>query len=172
MIVVEPEEGLPRVDREFYIGQNEAYTKQRPGTPGPREFDFDAILREEPSYVIFNGAFNALTRERFGAMQAKVGETVRVFMVNTGPNLLSSLHPIGNIWSRAWMLGALASPAMRFSQSVPVPAGNAIVADMELPVPPIIKIVDHALTRAVSKGAVAEIVVTGESNPEIFKAGT
>ena len=170
MIVVEPEEGLPRVDREFYIGQNETYTKQRPGTLGPREFDFDAILREDPSYVIFNGAFNALTRERFGPMHAKVGESVRIFMVNSGPNLLSSLHPIGNIWSRAWIMGALAMPPMRFLQSVPVPPGNAIVADMDLPVPQTIKIVDHAMTRAVSKGVVAEIEVTGAPNPEVFKA--
>ncbi|HJU29784.1 MAG TPA: copper-containing nitrite reductase, partial [Candidatus Binataceae bacterium] len=172
MIVVEPEEGLPRVDHEFYIGQSETYTKQRPGTPGPRDFDFDAILREDPTYVVFNGAFNALTRDRLGAMQAKVGESVRIFMVNTGPNLLSSLHPIGNIWSRAWIMGALAMPPMRFLQSVPVPPGNAIVADMELPIPQTIKIVDHAMTRAVSKGAVAEIEVTGEPNPEVFRAET
>ncbi|MGH7934884.1 MAG: copper-containing nitrite reductase [Candidatus Binataceae bacterium] len=171
MIVVEPEEGLPHVDREFYIGQNETYTKQRPGTPGPREFDFEAILRENPAYVIFNGAMNSLTAKHFGAMQAKVGESVRVFMVNGGPNLLSSLHPIGNIWLRVWLLGALAMPPMRFLQSVPVPPGNAIVADMKLPVPQTIKIVDHAMTRAVSQGAVAEIEVTGKPNPEIFKAG-
>lgn len=170
MIVVEPEEGLPHVDREFYIGQNETYTKQRPGTPGPREFDFEAILREDPSYVIFNGAMNALTAKRFGAMRAKVGESVRIFMVNGGPNLLSSLHPIGNIWSRAWIMGALAMPPMRFLQSVPIPPGNAIVADMELPVPQTIKIVDHAMTRAVRQVAVAEIEVTGKSNPDIFKA--
>jgi nitrite reductase (NO-forming) len=169
MIVVEPEAGLPHVDREFYIGQNETYTKQRPGTPGPRDFDFDAILQENPSYVIFNGAMNALTAKHFGAMQANVGESVRVFMVNGGPNLLSSLHPIGNIWSRVWIMGALAMPPMRFLQSVPVPPGNAIVADMELPVPQTIKIVDHAMTRAVSQGAVAEIEVTGEPNLEIFK---
>jgi nitrite reductase (NO-forming) len=170
MIVVEPERGLPRVDREFYIGQNETYTKQVPGTPGPREFDSERLLNENPTYVIFNGAFNALTGKRFGAMQAKVGETVRVFMVNGGPNLLSSLHPIGNIWSRVWFMGALAMPSMPFLQSVPVPPGNAIVADMELPVPQTIKIVDHAMTRALSKGAMAEIEVTGAPNPEIFKA--
>ncbi|MGH7915054.1 MAG: copper-containing nitrite reductase [Candidatus Binataceae bacterium] len=170
MIVVEPEQGLPHVDREFYIGQNETYTKQRPGTPGPREFDFEAMLRANPSYVIFNGAMNALTTKRFGAMQAKVGESVRVFMVNTGPNLLSSLHPIGNIWSRAWIMGALGMPPMRFLQSVPVPPGNAIVADMDLPVPQTIKIVDHAMTRAMRQGAVAEIEVVGKPNPEVFKA--
>ncbi|MGH7907079.1 MAG: copper-containing nitrite reductase [Candidatus Binataceae bacterium] len=170
MIVVEPEEGLPHVDREFYIGQCEAYTKQRPGAPGPRSFDADRLLAENATYVVFNGALNALTAKRFGAMQAKVGETVRVFMVNGGPNLLSSLHPIGNIWARAWIMGAFAMPPMRFLQSVPVPPGNAIVADMELPVPQTIKIVDHAMTRALNKGAMAEIEVTGAPNPGIFRA--
>jgi nitrite reductase (NO-forming) len=171
MIVVEPEQGLPHVDREFYIGQNEAYTKQRPGSsPGVRELDDERLLNENATYVVFNGAFNALTAKRLGAMKAKVGESVRVFMVNGGPNLLSSLHPIGNIWSRAWIMGAFAMPPMRFLQSVPVPPGNAIVGDMELPVPQTIKIVDHAMTRALSKGAMAEIEVTGPPNPAVFKA--
>jgi nitrite reductase (NO-forming) len=171
MIVVEPEEGLPHVDREFYMGQNETYTKQRPGSsPGSREFDDERLLNENATYVMFNGAYNALTSKRFGAMKAKVGETVRVFMVNGGPNLLSSLHPIGNIWSRVWLIGQFAMPPMRFLQSVPVPPGNAIVADMELPVPQTIKIVDHAMTRALNKGAMAEIEITGEENRGIFNA--
>ncbi len=59
---------------------------------------------------------------------------------------------------------------MRFLQSVPVPPGNAIVADMELPVPQTIKIVDHAMTRAMRQSALAEIEVSGEENPEIFNA--
>lgn len=168
MIVVEPQQGLPHVDHEFYLGQNETYTKQLPGTPGPRDFDSERLLREQATYVVFNGSYNALTAKRFGAMKAKVGETVRVFMVNGGPNLLSSLHPVGNIWSRVWFMGAFATPPMRFLQSVPVPPGNAIVADMELPVPQTIRIVDHSMTRAMSKGAMAEIEVSGESNPEIF----
>jgi nitrite reductase (NO-forming) len=170
MIVVEPERGLPDVNREFYLGQNEAYTKQTPGAPGPRDLDYDRLLGENPTYVTFNGAFNAITDERFGAMKAKVGETVRVFMVNGGPNLLSSLHPIGNIWLRAWIMGAFATPPMRFLQSVPVPPGNAIVADMKLPVPQTIKIVDHAMTRALHKGTVAEIKVSGPPNFDVFKA--
>jgi nitrite reductase (NO-forming) len=81
MIVVEPEDGLPHVDREFYIGQHETYTKQRPGSPpGLREFDDERLLNETATFVIFNGAYNALTAKRFGSMKAKVGETVRVFM--------------------------------------------------------------------------------------------
>ena len=170
MIVVEPERGLPHVDREFYLGQHDTYTKQTPGTAGPREFDFESMLREQPTYVIFNGAFNALTAQHFGAMKARVGETVRVFLVNGGPNLASSLHPIGNIWSRVWFMGGFAEPPMGFLQSVPVPPGNAIVADMELPVPQTIKIVDHSMSRAMHKGVVAEIEVSGKENPEVFDA--
>ncbi len=170
MIVVEPEEGLPNVDHEFYLGQNETYTKQMPGSPGPRDFDSARLLQEQATYVMFNGAFQALTAKRFGAMQAKVGETVRVFMVNGGPNLLSSLHPVGNIWSRVWLLGQFVMPPMRFLQSVPVPPGNSIVAEMDLPVPQTIKIVDHAMTRALNKGAMAEIEVTGPPNPGVFKS--
>jgi len=59
---------------------------------------------------------------------------------------------------------------MRYLQSVPVPPGNAIVADMELPVPQTIKIVDHAMTRAARQGAVAEIEVVGKENLEIFNS--
>ena len=101
-------------------------------------------------------------------MKAQVGETVRIFLVNGGPNLLSSLHPVGNIWSRVWFMGAFATPEMRFLQSVPVPPGNAIVAEMELPVPQTIRIVDHSMTRTMSKGAMAEIEIVGNPNPEIF----
>jgi nitrite reductase (NO-forming) len=170
MIVVEPEEGLPHVDREFYLGQKETYTKQMPGSPGARDFDSTRLLQEQATYVMFNGAFHALTAKRFGAMHAKVGETVRVFMVNGGPNLLSSLHPVGNIWSRVWLLGQFVMPPMRFLQSVPVPPGNAIVADLDLPVPQTIRLVDHAMTRALNKGVMAEIEVSGPPNPNIFKS--
>jgi len=168
MIVVEPEGGLPHVDREFYLGQNEIYTKQPPGSQGPREFDFERMLAENPTYVVFNGVYRGLTGPH--AMKAKVGETVRVFLVNGGPNLQSSFHPIGNIWSRVWLMGSFVMPHMRFLQSVPIPPGNAIVSDMDLPVPQTIKLVDHAMSRALRKGAIAEIVVTGPEHPEIFRA--
>ncbi len=172
MIVVEPEDGMPHADREFYLGQNETYTKQLPGAPGSRDFDSERLLNENVTYVMFNGAFNAITGKRFGAMKAKVGETVRVFMVNGGPNLLSSLHPIGNIWSRAWFMGAFAMPPMEFLQSVPVPPGNTMVGDMKLPVSQTIKIVDHSMSRALHKGVMAEIEVEGPKNPEIFDSNS
>jgi len=168
MILVEPPQGLPKVDREFYLGQNEVYTVEGFREKGLHRFDAQAMVREQPTYVLFNGAVNALTPNRFGAMQARVGETIRVFMVNGGPNLTSNFHPIGNVWARAWQQGALANEPVRYLQTSPVAPGSAFVGELELPVPETIKLVDHALSRVTSKGLLAEIHVTGPKNPEIF----
>lgn len=168
MILVEPPQGLTKVDREFYLGQNEVYTIEHFNQTGLHRFDYAAMVREQPTYVLFNGAVSALTAERFGAMQAKVGERIRVFMVNGGPNLTSSFHPIGNVWTRAWQQGSLSDPA-RYVQTSTVAPGSAFVGEMELPVPEVIKLVDHALSRVTSKGLLAEINVTGPENPGVFK---
>jgi len=167
MMVVEPKEGMPSVDREFYIGQNEVYTRESYGSQGRLRFDYKRLLGEDPSFVLFNGAAKALTGRN--AMRARVGETVRVFMVCGGPNLLSSFHPIGNVWTRAWPAGALANPPMRYVQTWPVPPGSTFVGELDLPVPETIKLVDHALTRVIRQGLLAEITVTGPQNPRIYR---
>ncbi len=171
MILVEPENGLAKVDREFYLGQHEVYTDQGFNEPGLHGFDFSEMAREQPNFVLFNGAVNGLTTERYGAMQAKVGERVRVFMVCGGPNLTSSFHPIGNVWSRAWPQGALANPALRYLQTQSVPPGSCFVGEMDLPVPETVNLVDHALSRVVHKGLLAQIEVKGAPNPAVFRKG-
>jgi nitrite reductase (NO-forming) len=170
MILVEPKDGLPKVDREFYLGQNEVYTDKAFGTAGTHTFDYDRILAENPTYVVLNGAADALTAKRGGAMKAKVGETVRVFLVNGGPNLASSFHPIGNIWSEAWPQGALANPPLRYVQTQTVPPGSTFIGHMNLPVPETLKLVDHALTRVAHKGLMAEMVVEGAPDPNIYRS--
>jgi nitrite reductase (NO-forming) len=169
MIVVEPERGLPPVSREFYIAQHEIYTALAFNEKGLAKFDFKAMAAEQPSYVVFNGTVGGLTAKQGGAMKARVGEKVRIFMVNGGPNLLSSFHPIGNVWTRAWPQGALANRPLRFVQTQPVAPGSTFVGDMDLPVPETIKLVDHALSRVVRKGLMAEIEVSGEPNPDVFE---
>lgn len=168
MIVIEPEGGLPQVDREFYIGQHELYTKESFGQPGETNFDGRSMVKEEPTYVMFSGAVAPFVASRFGTMKAAVGETVRVFMVSGGPNLTSSLHPVGNIWSRAWPQGGLANEPLKFIQTWPVSPGSAFVGDMELPVPGLVTLVDHALSRVTNKGNAAQIEVVGDENPEIL----
>ncbi len=159
MILVEPYEGLQQVDREFYFGQHEIYTKQPFGKNGLATFDYDAMTREEPNYVVFNGAVNGITSDWLGPAVAHVGEKIRVFMVCGGPNLTSSFHAIGNVWSRCWPQGAIANEPIKYVQTQSVPPGSCFVGEMDLPVKETIKLVDHALSRVVRKGLLAEIKV-------------
>ncbi len=168
LILVEPPEGLPSVDREFYVGQHELYTDKDAGEEGHHTFDFKAMEREDPSYVLINGEKHALTADRHGAAQAEVGETVRVFMVDGGPNLTANVHPIGNVWASAYRDGALAGTGEEYVQTMAVPPGSAMVGRLDLPVPETVKLVDHALSRATRKGCLAEIAVRGDENPAVF----
>jgi nitrite reductase (NO-forming) len=121
---------------------------------------------ERPSFVVFNGKAAGLTGEN--AMQAKVGERVRIFVGNGGPNLISSFHVIGEIFDRVHQEGA--SEAASNVQTTVVPAGGAAWVEFTVEAPGAYVLVDHSLSRALDKGAVAQIVVTGEANPAIFDA--
>jgi len=93
LILVEPKEGLPHVDREYYIMQGEFYTQGAFGEEGLQTFDQNKAVDERPPYVVFNGAANSLVGDN--AIKAKDGETVRLYVGNGGPNLISSFHVIG-----------------------------------------------------------------------------
>jgi nitrite reductase (NO-forming) len=168
MILVEPEDGLPAVDREYYLGQHEIYTDRPTGEKGHHAFSFDAMTRENPSYVLLNGEKYALTAGARGALPAQVGETARVFFVNGGPNLTSSFHPIGNVWTRAWREGGLLNTPERYLQTVQVAPGSTAVTELTFPVPGPVKLVDHALTRVARKGMLGIIDVAGDPQPAIF----
>ena len=103
LILVTPKAGLPKVDKEFYLMQGEFYTKGKYGDPGLQPFDMDKAIREQPEYVVFNGSVGAATGN--SALQAKVGDRVRIFVGNGGPNLVSSLHVIGQIFDKVYEEG-------------------------------------------------------------------
>jgi len=168
VILVEPPKGLPKVDHEFYLGQNEVYIKGEAGAQGLQEFDFDAMKHEDPTYVLLNGQQKALTENRFGAMKVKKGDTARIFFVNGGPNLASSFHPIGNVFTKAWREGAIMSHPERFVQTLMVPPGSCAVFELEFPVPSTIHLVDHALSRETYKGMGGDIIVEGEPDKSIY----
>jgi nitrite reductase (NO-forming) len=165
MILVEPEEGLPEVDREFYVMQGEIYTEERFGTPGEVMDSVDAILDERPEYFVFNGAVNGLSGDK--AMRAQVGETIRIFFGVGGPNFTSSFHVIGEIFDNVWNLASLTSPPLTDVQTISVPPGGAAVVDLTLEVPGTYVLVDHALSR-VERGLAAFLEVEGPANREIF----
>jgi nitrite reductase (NO-forming) len=167
-ILVEPEAGLPEVDRELYFGQNEIYTDGAPGEEGHHSFDFDAMRDEEPTYVTLNGEAYAFTEDGYGPVTVEKGERVRIFLSNGGPNHLSSWHAIGNVWDTLYRDGDLVSDPGRYVETTPVAPGTVAAAEIETPVPGPIKLVDHALTRVVRKGVLGVIRVEGEEDPGIY----
>ena len=168
MILVEPPEGLPEVDQEFYLGQHELYTSHDAGAPGHHSFDYEAMRAEEPTYVMFNGEKFAYAADNYGPMEVDVGDTARVYMVSGGPNLTSSFHPIGNVWSEAWPNGSVTTTPDEFVQTMSVPPGSCFVGTLDFEVPSRVKLVDHALTRVTRKGCLAEIDATGEEDESIY----
>lgn len=167
-ILVEPEGGLPAVDREYYLGQHELYTNGSAGQRGHHRFSFEAAKNEDPTYVLFNGEVGALTDDGYGAMEANVGETVRIYWCNGGPNLVSGPHPIGNVWSKWHQYGDLLSQPAQYIEGASLPAGVTGVGEMEMWVPGPIVLVDHALSRVVHKGFGAVINVDGDADPTIY----
>ncbi|MFP3853338.1 MAG: copper-containing nitrite reductase [Anaerolineales bacterium] len=169
LILVEPEAGLPEVDREFYVMQGEVYTAQDYGTKGHLDFDYDAMLDEDPEYFVFNGAANALTTEE-NALQATVGETVRIYFGVGGPNFTSSFHVIGEIFDRVYDLASLTSEPMTDVQTTLVPPGGATVVEFEIDEPGQYILVDHALSR-LERGLAGFLFAEGEESEDVFYQG-
>ena len=164
MILVEPVGGLPKVDHEYYVMQSELYTNAAFGTPGHHDFSNEKMLNETPDYVLFNGRVGALTGT--GSLTAKVGESVRIYF-GVGGFLNSNFHIIGEIFDRVYPEGALGQPLQNV-QTTLVPAGGATAVEFTVQVPGRYLLVDHALPRALNKGAAGYLEVTGAADPTIF----
>jgi nitrite reductase (NO-forming) len=167
LILVEPEGGLPKVDREFYVMQGEIYTEEAFGTPGEATLSPDKTLHERPEYVVFNGAVGGLT-EGGKPLSAKVGETIRLYFGVGGPNLTSSFHVIGEIFDKVYPMGSATTKVVNDVQTVTVAPGGAVMVDIKLEVPGTYVLVDHALSR-VEKGAAGHLIVEGPDDPRIFR---
>lgn len=164
LILVEPPGGLPPVDREYYVMQGEFYTTGRFGEPGHQGFDMEKAIAESPDYVVFNGAAGSLTGD--GALQAEVGESVRLFVGNGGPNLISSFHVIGEIFDRVRVEGG--TTVNENVQTTLIPAGGAAIVEYDLEVPGDYIMVDHSIFRAFNKGALGIMNVTGPSDSIVY----
>jgi nitrite reductase (NO-forming) len=166
MILVEPPEGLPPVDREFYVMQGELYTERPFGEYGLQKLNRSKLLTETPDYLVFNGAVGALTKEY--PLQAKVGETIRMFFGVGGPNMISSFHIIGEHFDRLYNLASLTSPPLTTVQTTLVPPGGAAIVELKLEVPGKYLLVDHALSR-LEKGLLGFLQVEGPEHPELYR---
>ena len=164
LILVEPEGGLPPVDREFYVMQGEIYAADPFGAKGFLAESTEKLMAERPEYVVFNGSASALKDK---PLSANVGETVRIFFGNGGPNLTSSFHIIGGIFDKVYPLGSFGKEVLLAVQTVGVPAGGSAVVEMKLEVPGRYVLVDHALSR-IERGAAGFLEVEGPTDDLIF----
>ncbi|CUI03152.1 Multicopper oxidase [Janthinobacterium sp. CG23_2] len=167
MILVEPKEGMAKVDKEYYVMQGDFYTTGAYRAPGLQGFDLQKAIDERPTYVLFNGADGALTGQ--GALTAAAGEKVRMFFGVGGPNTVSSFHIIGAIFDKVYTEGG--THFQENVQTTLVPAGGSTIVEFVPKVPGNLTLVDHSLTRAFNKGAVGLMAVSGPDRPEIYGKG-
>jgi nitrite reductase (NO-forming) len=165
LIFVQPKEGWAPADREFYVMQGDIYTQGRTGEPGLQIFDNTKAVDEHPTYIVFNGSVGSLVGDR--ALQANVGETVRIYFGVGGPNITSSFHVIGEIFDRVYLEGGM-KHVQENVQTTMVPAGGSTIVDFKVEVPGTFVLVDHSLTRAFNKGAIGMLKVSGPETPQLY----
>ncbi len=168
LVLVEPPEGLPPVDREYYVMQGDFYTAGGYHEKGLQPFDAQKAIDERPTYVLFNGAEGSLTGKN--ALHANVGEKIRLFVGNGGPNMVSSFHVIGAIFDRVYREGGTSID--QDVQTTLIPSGGASIVEFTARVPGEYAMVDHSIFRAFNKGAVGSIVVDGPEANAIYASAT
>src|SRR3954471_6672273 len=109
--------------------QGDIYTQGRNGEPGLQIFDNVKAVDENPTYVVFNGAVGSLVGDK--ALQAKVGEHVRIFFGVGGPNLTSSFHVIGEIFDKVYPEAGMSVPNTNV-QTTFVPSGGAVAVEFKV----------------------------------------
>ena len=164
LILVEPPEGLPKVDHEYYVMQGDFYTTGKYRQKGLQPFDMEKAIDEHPTYVLFNGKEGALTGDN--ALTAKTNETVRLFVGNGGPNLVSSFHVIGEIFDKVQPEGG--TVAQHNVQTTLIPSGGAAMVEFHTDVPGSYVLVDHSIFRAFNKGALGILKVDGPEDKTVY----
>ena len=164
MILVEPKDGLPKVDREFYVMQSEFYAK-KDSAGKVYTLDMEKGAAEQPTHVVFNGSVGALTGDN--ALQAKVGESIRLFVGNGGPNLVSSFHVIGEVFDNVYGEGGT-MVSQRNVQTTLVPAGGSAIVEFRAEKPGNLVLVDHSIFRAFNKGALGMLTITGDDDLRVY----
>jgi nitrite reductase (NO-forming) len=150
VIIVEPKDGYPtdnEIDREYTLVQSEWY----------KEHDYSDMLDGNPSYVVFNGDTFSLKEK---PLLAKVGEKVRIYINNVGPNEVSSFHVVGTIMDTVYVDGNPKN-IMHGLQTVMLPASGGAVVEFTVTEEGDYPIVTHQFNHA-SKGAVAILRVSAD----------
>ena len=146
-LVVDPVTPRPKA-REFVLVQSEFYLGPKTGADSVQSLDWQRMLDLAPDYVTFNGVASQYATH---PLQVDVGEPVRFYVVNAGPNRVSSFHVVGAVFDRVYLDG-FGTP-LRGVQTFEVPVGGGMIFDVRLVEEGIYPFVSHAFADA-TKGAV------------------
>jgi nitrite reductase (NO-forming) len=160
MVIVEPKEGLPPVDKEFAVVQSEWYL----GPQGePASLTKAAAAAPAPDYVVFNGVANQYLDN---PMAVGTGDRVRIFVLNAGPSIDSSFHVVGTIFSSVIKEGLrldVGNPGNFGSQAVDLSPAQGAIIEMEMPEDGLYPMVTHAFN-FVGRGALG-LFKAGDGDP-------
>jgi nitrite reductase (NO-forming) len=149
MVIVEPEGGLEPVENEFAFVQNEWYIVEQAGFVSLEEASAAA---PQPDAVVFNGVANQYADN---PIQVPVGETVRVFLLNAGPNVDTSFHVVGTIFDQVIKEGVRLERGNEGnwgSQAVDLAPAQGAIVEMSFAEDGLYPIVTHAFN-FVDRGA-------------------
>jgi nitrite reductase (NO-forming) len=147
-IVVDPAKPRPRA-REFVLVQSEFYLTPKAGADSAHSLDWERLLSLAPDHVVFNGRANQYASH---PIDVRPGELLRFYVVNAGPNRISSFHVVGGIFDRVFQDGSQTSP-LAGVQTVNVPVGGGSIFELRLREAGDYPFVTHAFNDA-TKGAV------------------
>jgi len=164
VIIVKPKDGYPtKVDKEFVMIQNEWYNYN----------DLEDFTNGSPKHVVFstkalkegdantNGDTFTLKEE---PLLAKVGDKVRIYINNVGPNEVSSFHVVGTIFDTVYQDGN-PNNVLEGMQTVMLPASGGAVVEFVVKEEGSYPIVTHQFNH-VQKGASAILKVTKDGKDD------
>jgi nitrite reductase (NO-forming) len=164
-IVVDPARPRPRA-REFAFVQSEFYSTAKPGADGTLSLDWERLLALAPDHVVFNGRADQYASH---PIEVRPGELLRLYVVNAGPNRISSFHVVGGIFERVFEDGSQTNP-LTGVQTVNIPVGGGAIFELRLREPGNYPFVTHAFADA-TKGAVGVFRAVRKGEPQHAGSG-
>jgi len=160
MVIVEPKEGLPPVDKEFALVQSEWYL----GAQGePADLTKASAAAPAPDFVVFNGVAN---QYKDAPLQVGTGERVRIFILDAGPSIDSSFHIVGTIFDTVTKEGLTlkrGNAGNWGSQAVDLSPAQGAIVEFTTAEDGLYPIVTHAFN-FVGRGALG-LVQAGDGDP-------
>lgn len=158
-LVVDPATPRPKA-KEFVLVQSEFYLTGKPDGDGKQSLDWQKLLSQAPDHIVFNGRAGQYAAH---PIEVRPNELVRLYLVNAGPNRISSFHVVGGIFERVFEDGSQANPLIGV-QTVNVPVGGGAIFEIRLRQPGDYPFVTHAFADA-TKGGVGVLRALAPGGP-------